>query len=122
VIATLVVAITLALVVRAVYGPQHPGPGNNPDAFPIVFVNDLGYSVNLSLCNDPPACRHIDYTYQLVRASTDTENIGTGVTTIWLITRSGTPRIRMCLTLTLQNYADHPRIRLSGAIGCSAVH
>jgi hypothetical protein len=122
VIASVVVVLDVVMVMRAVYGPQHPGPGNNPDAFPVVFVNDLGYRVNLSLCMDPPACSDLPYTYEVLLASTDTENIGTGVMTTWLITRSGTQRIRRCLTLTFQNYADNPRVRLSGATGCSAVH
>jgi hypothetical protein len=81
----LVVAFVIVLVLRSVYGPQRPGPGNNPDAFGITFLNDLGHRVDLALCGNPPVCSQLDYTYSVDSGVTDQQNIGTGVRTTWLI-------------------------------------
>jgi hypothetical protein len=116
---TATVALLVAVIVRSVSGPQHPGPGNNPDAFAVVFLDDLGQPIKLSSCNNPPSCSSLNYTYSISNGSKDTENIGTDVKSTWLITEQSGTNFRKCLTLLYPNYVSHPKIRLSKATNCS---
>jgi len=114
-----VVAFVVALAVRSIYGPQHPGPGNNPDSFGVTFVNDLNRPVVLSLCANPPTCNAVDYSHNISSGSTDAENIGTDVKTTWAITEQNGSRFRKCVTLLYPNYVNNPTIHLSRAVQCA---
>src|SRR5581483_1114679 len=111
VVGCLAAAVISVFAIRAAYGPQHAGSGNNPDAFPIIFLNDLSSPVHLSSCGDPPKCTNLDYTDVIGRAGRDVENIGTAVRSTWLVTSGGNDS-RLCITLLYKNYVDRPVIPL----------
>lgn len=118
VVIAIVLSVAAVFVVRSISGPQSPGFGNNPDAFPVVFQNDFGRTIELSACGNPPSCTTLYYTYKVSSGSSDTENIGTGVRSTWLITFKDSRRKRNCLTLDYPNYINSPKIPLTDAGIC----
>jgi hypothetical protein len=90
---------------------------NDPDAFAVQFVNDLGRPVVLALCNSSNSakCEHPHYRDSVKIGESYPENIAPDVRTEWAVeTPDG--QILRCVNLYWKHYPGHDQtFRLSAA-------